>query len=92
MKAQKKAAEDQTFTTPPDKFSTVMLKGRELEIPTTSIKPGAIVTPFLNTPWNIIKYAFKRSPLSSYALGNKVAAYKLQTKKFKSGSITEAEY
>lgn len=59
----RRAAEDRTFTAPPGKAASWLLSGRRL-MNSGPLPVGTILMPFVNTPANLMGYAFRRTPLA----------------------------
>lgn len=64
LQKMQEGSEVQTFTDKATPFAQWILKAREFSIGDSGIKPLAWVLPFVTTPWNIMRYAAKRSPLT----------------------------
>lgn len=62
--AARKAAEDRTFTSPPGTGARVALSARRWLNSGTPLPVGTMLMPFVNTPANMMGYAFRRTPLA----------------------------
>ena len=60
----RKAAEDRTFTAPPGQGARVALSFRRWMNSGTPLPLGTMFMPFVNTPANMMGYAFRRTPLA----------------------------
>jgi len=60
----RKAAEDRTFTAPPGQGARVALSFRRWMNSGTPLPLGTMLMPFVNTPANMMGYAFRRTPLA----------------------------